>query len=398
MTMNGTTRRGLLGGTAAVGLAALGARRGSAQAATAMPSSPLALNIIDVAGNLQLTQGAFQEYEKENPKMVSRIAFTQATAPELPGKLKAQQAAGRVDIDIVLTGTDALAAGIAQDLWVKLFPADQGSLPNLTAILDPGALKMQALAQDQGVCVSYCPGGPLLEFMPDKVKTPPTTADELLAWTKAHPRRFIYARPANSGPGRAFLMGVPYILGDKDPMDPDKGWDKTWAYLRELGKNIEYYPTGTGAVMKELGEGSRDMTVTMTGWDINPRALGVVPKSAEIGTIKGFHFVTDAHYMCVPKGLPADRMGVLFNLMSYMLTPKAQAYAWDAGYFYPGPAVKNVPLSMAPKKDQDIVNEYNRPIYAKLLAETPMDVPLAADRMVFAFQKWDQQIGANVGK
>ena len=58
--------------------------------------------------------------------------------------------------------------------------------------------------------------------MPDAVKTPPKTAQELLAWTGAHKGQFIYARPANSGPGRAFLMGLPYILGDQDPMDPDK--------------------------------------------------------------------------------------------------------------------------------------------------------------------------------
>ncbi len=43
------------------------------------------------------------------------------------------------------------------------------------------------------------------------------------------------------------MMGLPYILGDKDPSDPVKGWDKTWAYLKELGEYIEYYPTGTGA-------------------------------------------------------------------------------------------------------------------------------------------------------
>ena len=59
-------------------------------------------------------------------------------------------------------------------------------------------------------------------------------------------------------------MGLPYILGDKDPKDPVNGWEKTWAYLKELNTCIEYYPTGTGTVMKELGEGSRDMTVTMT--------------------------------------------------------------------------------------------------------------------------------------
>ena len=114
---------------------------------------------------------------------------------------------------------------------------------------------MQGLAQNQAVCVVFCPAGPIIEYMPDAVKTPPKTAQELLAWAKAHPKRFIYARPANSGPGRTFLQGLPYILGDKDPMDPKDGWDKTWAYLIELGKYIEYYPTGTGADHEGAGRG-----------------------------------------------------------------------------------------------------------------------------------------------
>ena len=61
-----------------------------------------------------------EAFAKANPKLVSKIAFSQAPAPELPGKLKAQQAAGRVDIDLVLTGTDGLSAGIDQKLWVPL--------------------------------------------------------------------------------------------------------------------------------------------------------------------------------------------------------------------------------------------------------------------------------------
>ncbi len=390
-----TTRRVVLGSLA--GAAAFGLRS-RAGAAPAMPSSPVALNIIDVAGNLQLTRPAFQDYAKANPKLVSGINFTQATAPELPGKLKAQQAAGRVDIDMVLTGSDALSAGMDQNLWVKLFPDYASDLPNPEQVLEPGAVKMQDLAENQGLCVSFCPGGPLLEYLPEMVKTPPKTAQELLDWAKAHKGQFIYARPANSGPGRAWLMGLPYILKDKDPMDPDKGWDNTWAYLRELGKSIEYYPSGTGALMKELGEGARSMTVTMTGWDINPRALGVVPKEAQVSTLEGFHFVTDAHYMCIPRGVSNDHLAVLLNLMNFMMTPKAQAYAWDKGYFYPGPSVKDVPLSMAPEEDQKIIKEFDRPFYPKLIADTPKDPPLPAQKMVFAFQKWDQQIGANVGK
>jgi putative spermidine/putrescine transport system substrate-binding protein len=230
--------------------------------------------------------------------------------------------------------------------------------------------------------------------MPDRVKTPPASAEELLAFTKANKNRFMYARPANSGPGRAFLMGLPYLLGDANPKDPVKGWDKTWSYLQELDKGIEYYPTGTGATMKELGEGSRDIIATMTGWDINPRALGIVPAEAKVTLLKGFHFIMDGHYVCIPKGLDAERTAVLLDLVSFLLTKPAQAFNWDEGYFYPGPAVKDVPLSMAPQKSQDVMKEFGRPEYAALIASTPNETPLDAAQMVMAFRKWDETIGA----
>ena len=388
-------RRTLLGG---IGLAAFGTRGARAAAAPALPSAPVTLNVIDVAGQLQLTQGAMEAFAKANPKLVSKIAFSQAPAPELPGKLKAQQAAGRVDIDLVLTGTDGLSAGIDQKLWVPLV-ADYGAeLPKLQDIYLPGAWKMQGLAENQAVCVVFCPGGPIIEYMPDAVKVAPKTAQELLDWAKAHPKRFLYARPANSGPGRTFLQGLPYILGDKDPMDPKDGWDKTWAYLVELGKNIEYYPTGTGATMKELGEGSRDIIASHLGWDLNPRILGVVPKEAQIGTLAGFHWVTDAQYWAIPKGVSDDKLAVLLEMTRFMLTKPVQAMTYDKGYFYPGPAVKDVPLSMAPKESQEAVASVKRDFIDKLIAEVPSEVPLPADKLVYAFQRWDQQVGARVGK
>ena len=295
-----TSRRALIGGMA--GLATFGARGARAAALPAKPAAPVALNVIDVGGQLQLTQRAMEAYAKANPALVSHIAFSQAPAPELPGKLKAQQDAGRVDIDLVLTGTDGLSAGIDQKLWVPVVTDYAAALPGLQEIYLPGAWKMQGLAEGQAVCVVFCPAGPILEYMPDAVKQPPKTAQELLDWTRAHPKRFLYARPANSGPGRTFLQGLPYLLGDKDPKDPDKGWDKTWSFLVELGRNIEYYPTGTTATMKELAEGSRDMIASHLGWDLNPRILGVVPKEAEMAVLQGFHWVTDAQYLGDPQG------------------------------------------------------------------------------------------------
>jgi putative spermidine/putrescine transport system substrate-binding protein len=390
--MQHASRRGLLGGSAGL---VLGSMAGTgAKAQTAEPRSPLALNIIDAAGNLALTQKAFENYRRAKPRMVSRMVFTKAPAPEVPGKIKAQQDAGRLDIDMVIVGTDALSAGIQQGLWTELTTTHASALPNLQDIfLDP-AWRMQGLAQKQGVVISYYPSGPLLEYMPNKVPTPPASAEELLAWTKQNPNKFCYARPANSGPGRTWLMGLPYILGDKDPSDPVNGWDKTWSYLKELGQNIEYYPTGTGVTMKELGEGTRDMIISTTGWDINPRVLGIVPKEAKVATLKNFRWVVDAHYLVIPKGVTEERLKVLLDLTSFLLTKESQAYTYDEGYFYPGPAVKGVTLDMAPKESQDAIREYGRPEYEKLIAETPTELPLDADKMVLAFRRWDEEIGA----
>ena len=385
------SRRMMLGAAAA-------SVTGRAVAQPAKPKTPLTLTVVDVAGNLALTQKAFENYRAAKPDMVARFNFTKAPAPELPAKLRAQQAANRVDIDMVLTGTDALAAGIEQKLWEELLPARAGALPDLASILLEPALRMQGLAQGQGVIVSYYPSGPLLEYMPDAIKTPPGSAEELLAFTKANPNRFLYARPANSGPGRTFLMGLPYLLGDKDPKDPMAGWDKTWAYLKELDAGIEYYPTGTAATMKELGEGSRDMIVSTTGWDINPRVLGIVPKEARIATLKGFHFVVDGHYAAIPKGLDPERLAILLDVIAFLLTPPQQALTYDQGYLYPGPAVKNVPLSMAPAESQAAIREFGRPDYDQLIASTPTELPLDADKMVLAFRRWDEQIGAKKTK
>ncbi|KWI93856.1 ABC transporter substrate-binding protein [Burkholderia ubonensis] len=366
--------------------------------ATAAVAAPVSINVVDVAGNLQLTQKAIEAFREKNPNLVANVTFTNAPAPQLPGKIKAMQAAGRSDIDLVLTGTDALAAGIEQNLWLKLLPDNAGALPGVLDKYAPGPRKMQDLAQGFGLEVTYMPAGPLLEYNPAKVADPPKTPAQLLAWCKAHPNKLIYARPANSGPGRTFLMGLPYVLGDKNPQDPINGWDKTWAFLKQLNDCVPYYPGGTSAVMKELGEGTRDMTVTVTGWDLNPRALGIVPADFKIQAFDDMTWVNDAHYMVIPKGVPKEKLDVLFKLMNFLLEPAQQAMTYDDGYFYPGPSVKGVTLEMAPAHSRDVVRKFGRPEYAKLLAERPHVQPLGAQAMVAAFQKWDREIGSQKSK
>ena len=60
------------------------------------------------------------------------------------------------------------------DIVVKLFPDHAAKFPKLQENYLPNAYKMHQLAKDHGLAIVFMPAGPLVEFNPDKVKTPPT--------------------------------------------------------------------------------------------------------------------------------------------------------------------------------------------------------------------------------
>ncbi len=117
----GISRRTFMAGAGLATGAGLLLPKGAAWAQSAkLPSSPVALNVIDAAGNLALTQPIFDNFASEQKALVSRFTFNKAPAPELPGKIKAQQRANRIDIDLVIIGPDALSAGLADDIWTDI--------------------------------------------------------------------------------------------------------------------------------------------------------------------------------------------------------------------------------------------------------------------------------------
>jgi putative spermidine/putrescine transport system substrate-binding protein len=358
------------------------------------PTKPVTLNILDVAGNLALTKPMIEAFKTAHPEVVDHVTYSTGTAPQLASKVQAQQQAGNVQIHLVLTGTDGLAAGIQKSLWYELKPYYDTFLPGLMTNYQPAAAAMSSLAQDQGIELVWYPSGPLLEYDPKKVPAPPQTTDALLDWAKTNPGKFQYARPANSGPGRTFLMGLPYLLGDSDPTDPTNGWSKTWAYLTELNKHVDSYPAGTSDTMKNLAAGTSHIIATTTGWYINPRALGTVPPSMKVAKFKTFTWVSDAQYGVIPKGVSANTLTAVLRLLAWMLTPEQQAYSYDEGYFYPGPAVKNVPLTKAPASSQKVVAQYGEPQFDTWIKQYPIKNSLPATTQVTAFDLWDRKIGS----
>src|SRR3989449_8421131 len=114
-------RRFLIGAGAAVVAVACGPGRppaGGAATATAtgtaagvaipaLPTTPISFSVIDVAGQLQLTKAAIEDYGRENSKNVSGIKVENAPPPEVPAELQAQQQAKNGPNPFVLTWSDS---------------------------------------------------------------------------------------------------------------------------------------------------------------------------------------------------------------------------------------------------------------------------------------------------
>jgi len=352
-------------------------------------AEPITLSVIDTGGDLASTQVILENYKKAHPDKIKEIKIQRAPAPELPAKIKAQQDAGRLDINLVLTGQDG-GSLLAQNEQVIQIPDYQKNFPR--DVLTDAGKALYDEGQDYLLPSVGNAGGPVLIYNPSKVPNPPKTAQELLAWVKANPGKFMYARPANSGPGRSILQGVSFILGDSKPLDPEKGWEKSWDFLKELGKSIEYYPTGTAITLKEFAQGQRWMIAGIMEWDMKPRAQSVIPPDSKISIMENTTFVVDGHYWCIPKGVPQDHIDIIVDLMKFMWTPEQQALTWSA---FIGPVVKSATIVSAPKNIQDDVKEFWRPEYDQIGTKWKVSPPLGVKQLSYAMDRWDREIGAD---
>jgi putative spermidine/putrescine transport system substrate-binding protein len=362
--------------------AVIGARDGAAQ-------GPITFSIVDVSGDLSSVRAIIDNYQKANPQKVKAVNVQRAPAPELPAKIKAQQDAGRVDVNLLLVGQDAGSVLAHNGQLVKLFPQYDKLFP--TAELTDAGKVLQAEGEGFLLPSVVSNGGPVFIYNPAKVKSPPRSADELKAWVKANPGKFMYARPANSGPGRSIICGLPYILGDKNPRDPMAGWDKTWAFLKEIGETVEYYPTGTAITLKEFAEGTRWIIAGIMEWDMKPRAEGTIPPDSKIFILPGTSFVIDGHYWAIPKGVPAAEQEVILDLMKFMRRPDQQVLTWKA---FIGPSIKAATLDKAPPDVQKLVQEHWRPEYNDMEKKYKIVPQLPVKDLIAAMDRWDKEVGA----
>ena len=152
--------------------------------------------------------------------------------------------------------------------------------------------------------------------------------------------------------------------------------------------------------MKNLANGSAKIIASTTGWDINPRVLGTVPKEAKVGTLKGFHWVTDAHYAVVPKGVSADKQAAVLALLKWMLTTEPAGQGLRQGLLLPRPGDEGRRrCRWRPEKSRKAIEEYGRPEYDRAdRRATRWRLRSMPRPLVAAFDRWDREIGGGQGE
>jgi len=284
------------------------------------------LSLIDVSGRPLIDARDRRELPEGQPGQGEGGHLpARAGAGGLPAKIKASAGRGARGREPAARGPGrglgARQQRPARGSWLpqyaKLFPTDE--------LTDAGKV-LQAEGEGYLLPSVVNNGGPVFIYNPAKVKAPPKSVDEFKAWAKANPGKFMYARPANSGPGRSILCGLPFILGDKKPNDPVAGWDKTWAFLKENRR------VGSSTTRPAPRSRSRSSPRARAGsspvimeWDMKPRAEGTIPPVLE-DLHPAQHVVRDRRPLLDdPQGRVGRRAGDRpSNLMKFMRRPDQQ--------------------------------------------------------------------------
>src|SRR5215469_6588722 len=147
-------------------------------------AQPIDLQVLDAGGYLStFAQATIQAFVDSHHNLLKSVQYLpRIQAPNLPGKLQAEEAAHRVTTNLILSGFDGVSSSIKDSLVEPLIPNHQSSFPNLDSNYLPAAKNFNDLAKGQALVFAYTPSGPLIEYDPNKVPNPPKTIQDLQAW------------------------------------------------------------------------------------------------------------------------------------------------------------------------------------------------------------------------
>ncbi|UPY38603.1 hypothetical protein [Sediminicoccus sp. KRV36] len=353
---------------------------------------PLALRVVVAGESLPRMAPLVAGFAAAKPELIRQVDILRAEPAWIGGPFAEVVRAGQPIADAVLTDTAGLVIGATRELWQPL-PAPLrrvgGPLGSRSAEL------LAPLAQDIAVVVAAAPGGPLLLHRSAALPNPPRTAPNLLEYARQNPGRFLYPRPAQSLLGLQFISALPYLLGDMDPGDPQKGWEHTWGFLAELGRHVPYYPTSATAALEEMAEEGCDMLPALLSTFLRERTTGLLPEDTRFELFEDGPLLPLGLFLAVPRHVPPERLPVVAALAEYLFQPEVQLNGFGRGLL-PGsvPELAVVADGVLSTTERAAWNQLLPPATAERIARRPLAPPLSPLSLAYMLRRWDEEISA----
>ena len=289
-------------------------------------------------------------FRKAYPGYDVRVTFSEhgvndtTTLAKLGAAVKADQDAG-----FDLADSNLVRQAATSGLLAKV---DTTSIPNL-ANVDESALEPVDHA-----AVPYRGSSVVLAYNSSKVKEPPKTLDDLLAWIKANPGKFTYNSPSTGGSGQSFVTTVlDKFVPEADRQKMVEGyvpeleslWDKGFAVLKDLHPAIYHkvYPNGNQDVLNLLGKGEIWMAPVWSDMALASMETGLLGPEIKLTQISNPSFTGGAAYLGMPKN--ARNKEAALKLLNWVLEPEQQQTIVDVLAGYPAISLDKMPTEVQEK-------------------------------------------------
>lgn len=263
-------------------------------------------------------------YEKATGVKVTFTFLEHGTGQQgIYDRLNAQKQANKATWDIDLWEADTGRYTQPEDLFMELTAKD---IPNLANV--PKA----TLDFVNNKAVPYRGSSVVLAYNSSKVKDPPKTYDDVLAWIKANPGQFAYNEPSTGGSGDAFVISMLYkhsdynkYIGKPFSAANEKDWDAAFAELKGLAQSLYQkgvYPKGNAGTLDLLNRGEISMGTVWSDQATQWLSDGRLPKTIKLAQVNP-GFTGGGAYIGIPKN--AAHKQAAFAYLNYLLDPAQQA-------------------------------------------------------------------------
>lgn len=194
----------------------------------------------------------------------------------------------------------------------------------------------------------------------EKVPTPPKTFEELVAWIKANPGQFAYARPDLGDSGACFIeRALHEVTGRSEGLFTNENYsddyaapmfEKLWVLLKDIAPSLYKggeYTGGNTPSIQLLASGAISMTIAWSDMALVAMKEGVVPETTALAQLQDMAFVGGYSAVLVPT--VAANKDLAIKLADFLISTEIQGkVVTDLGGF---PAIKwsEMPAELAAK-------------------------------------------------